>query len=187
MIAAMRPDDLTLVRDAQRGNAAARDELVGRYFPVVERIANRVMGADHPRRDDAVQEALIRMLDQIERYDEAKGIPVEAYLCKAIKCDLLDELRKRNRYRQFAEDDDGRSLESLVTDSVDGFGELVHALDGEEATEIQNALSALSDIHKAVLKMRTEGYTDAQTARLLKVSRRTVGIILHEAMRSISD
>jgi len=67
---------------AQKGDRAARDRLVVRFLPVARRIATR-NGATSV--DDASQEAMLALLQVIERYDSERNKPFRSYAHAAIR------------------------------------------------------------------------------------------------------
>ncbi|HXF97035.1 MAG TPA: sigma-70 family RNA polymerase sigma factor [Gaiellaceae bacterium] len=67
-----------IVRRAQAGDAAAREELIARYLPYLNALARRyrVDGLEHL---DLVQEACVGLLRALARYDPSQGVPFPAY------------------------------------------------------------------------------------------------------------
>lgn len=74
---------------------STKDEMVQRYLPLVNRMANRLaMGLpDHVDKDDLVSSGVMGLLDAMEKYNPAKG-PFNKYVPLRIKGAMLDELRK---------------------------------------------------------------------------------------------
>jgi RNA polymerase sigma factor (sigma-70 family) len=67
-----------LVRRAQAGDTAAREELIGRLLPLVSSFARRFRteGLDQT---DLLQEGIVGLLRALERYDPDRGVPFAAY------------------------------------------------------------------------------------------------------------
>lgn len=67
-----------LVRRAQEGDTAAREQLVGRLLPLVSALARRFRteGLDQT---DLIQEGIVGLLRALERYDPDRGVPFAAY------------------------------------------------------------------------------------------------------------
>src|SRR5579885_1866862 len=67
-----------LVRRAQAGDPAAREQLIGRLLPLVSSLARRFRteGLDQT---DLIQEGVVGLLRALERYDPARGVPFPAY------------------------------------------------------------------------------------------------------------
>ena len=67
-----------LVRRAQAGDPAAREQLIGRLLPLVSSLARRFRteGLDQT---DLIQEGVVGLLRALKRYDPARGVPFPAY------------------------------------------------------------------------------------------------------------
>jgi RNA polymerase sigma factor FliA len=82
-----------LWRDHER--TGDQESLLLHYWSLVERTARR-LGADlppHVERADLVSYGLLGLLDAIDRYDRARGVPFEAYAAIRIRGAVLDGLR----------------------------------------------------------------------------------------------
>ena len=88
-----RPD-IELVVDARRGSAEAAGALFDRYWVMAWRTAYAVT-ADRPLADDAAQEAFVKALGALDRFDEEQ--PFAPWLKRiAINC-AVDSLRRSRR------------------------------------------------------------------------------------------
>lgn len=90
-------DDLAaLWRDFQENNsAAAREQLILRFSPIVKFVAARV-GAGLPRsvdQADLVSYGMFGLIDAIERFETERGFKFETFAIPRIKGAILDELR----------------------------------------------------------------------------------------------
>jgi RNA polymerase sigma-B factor len=86
-------DDLSLLRSYQRdGDTAAREELVGRYLPLVNRLAGRYRRGPEPI-EDLVQVASVGLVKAIDRFDPERGIPLASFAIPTI----LGELKRHFR------------------------------------------------------------------------------------------
>jgi len=67
-----------LVRRAQAGDAAAREQLIGRLLPLISSLARRFRteGLDQT---DLIQEGVVGLLRALERYEPERGVPFAAY------------------------------------------------------------------------------------------------------------
>jgi RNA polymerase sigma factor (sigma-70 family) len=76
--AAADPETPDLVRRAQAGDTAAREELIGRLLPLVSSLARRFRteGLDQT---DLIQEGIVGLLRALDRYDPRRGAPFAAY------------------------------------------------------------------------------------------------------------
>jgi RNA polymerase sigma factor (sigma-70 family) len=63
---------------AQAGDRRAREQLVERALPLIQRVAGRYAGRDVDRAD-LVQEGVIGLLRALRRFDAERGVPFTAY------------------------------------------------------------------------------------------------------------
>jgi RNA polymerase primary sigma factor len=73
------PPERSLVVAAQAGNGAARDELVGRFLPLIGSFAGMYRGARAVDRGELVQEGVVGLLQALDRFDSSLGTPFWAY------------------------------------------------------------------------------------------------------------
>jgi RNA polymerase sigma factor (sigma-70 family) len=78
-----------LVRRAQAGDTAAREQLIGRLLPLISSLTRRFRteGLDQT---DLVQEGIVGLLRALERYDAHRGVPFAAYATLWIRQSLQD-------------------------------------------------------------------------------------------------
>jgi RNA polymerase sigma-70 factor (ECF subfamily) len=90
-------DDLTL-RRAQQGERAALDELVERYHPMVHALVWRMacaQGESHVA--DLVQDALIRVLQNVARFDPAGPARLSTWILTIVTRVVLNDRRRDSR------------------------------------------------------------------------------------------
>jgi RNA polymerase sigma-70 factor (ECF subfamily) len=87
-------DDATLVASAQAGDRNALDQLLRRHYDRVHAICRRIAGTTRDA-DDACQEALIKIVRNLPRFDGRSSFGTWAY--RIATNAALDELRKRDR------------------------------------------------------------------------------------------
>jgi RNA polymerase sigma factor for flagellar operon FliA len=78
------------------GDSASRCALIERYAPLATALSRRMRiptGALLGR-DDVESAALIGLIDAVDRYDPARGVPFEGYAGLRIRGAVLDELRR---------------------------------------------------------------------------------------------
>jgi len=173
-----RIDDTALVREAQRGDRAAFEELVRQYDQSVLRLALHMTGSDSEAQD-IYQEAFLKAYRNIGGFRFECSFYTWIYRIVANLC--LDHLRKRQVRKEdapVAVDEDGKSydlLEQVADDraAADPERELMNR---ELNRRIQNALERLSPRERMVfelkhyhgLKLRTVGeilHTTEETAK----------------------
>jgi RNA polymerase sigma factor for flagellar operon FliA len=96
-ITAAAQDERLLWQDYKmRGSAAAREELILNFAPLVKYVAGRlVMGLPpHVEVNDLVSYGIFGLLDAVEKYDHNRGVKFETYAVARIKGAILDGLRK---------------------------------------------------------------------------------------------
>jgi RNA polymerase sigma-70 factor (ECF subfamily) len=87
-------DDAALVEAAQGGDRAALDQLLRRHYDRIHAVCRRIAGGTRDA-DDACQEALIKIVRGLPRFDGNAAFGTWAY--RIATNAALDELRKRRR------------------------------------------------------------------------------------------
>ena len=89
-------DSALLWARCRGGDAAARCALIERFAPLAARIArgmNVPIGAVAGL-DDLESAALIGLIDAVDRFEPARGVPFEGYASLRIRGAVLDEVRR---------------------------------------------------------------------------------------------
>lgn len=102
--------DEQLVEAARGGDAAAIDELLRRHYDRIHAVCRRIAGSTRDA-DDASQEALIRIVKNLDRFDGRSSFGTWAY--RIATNSSLDELRRRSRrpLLHTVDDEAGRPVE----------------------------------------------------------------------------
>ena len=87
-------DDAEMVASAQSGDRAALDHLLRRHYDNIHRVCRRIAGSSRDA-DDACQEAMIKIVRSLPRFDGRSSFGTWAY--RIATNAALDEIRKRNR------------------------------------------------------------------------------------------
>ncbi len=153
-----------LLARAREGNGKARQELVARYLPAIQRFAHGRL--PHRVRSvidtgDLVQVALVRALEHLDHFEPRREGAFLAYLRQIVVNQVRDEARRaaaRPRQVELPEDlpHGGRTpLEEVI---------------GNEALEnYESALGRLADQHREAVILRLElGFTYEQIAEALE-------------------
>src|SRR5262245_5426335 len=90
-------DDSDLVVAAQNGDRDALDRLLRRHYDRIHAVCRRIAGSTRDA-DDAAQEAMIRIVRAIDRFDGRATFATWSY--RIATNAALDELRKRARRPQ---------------------------------------------------------------------------------------
>ncbi|MDO4754626.1 MAG: sigma-70 family RNA polymerase sigma factor, partial [Bacillota bacterium] len=82
-------------RFKEKGDSAAKDELIVSYVPLVKNIAGRLYGSFHSQveYDDIVGYGIIGLIDAVEKFDYKKNIKFETYASIRIRGSVVDYLR----------------------------------------------------------------------------------------------
>ncbi len=94
-----------MVAAAQGGDRNALDQLLRRHYDRIHAVCRRIAGSSRDA-DDACQEALIKIVRNLPRFDGRSSFGTWAY--RIATNASLDELRKRNRRPSLALVDDRR-------------------------------------------------------------------------------
>lgn len=175
-------DDLTLVRQAQAGDRAALDELLGRHYDRIYAICRRIAGNDADGAD-ATQEALMAIVRGLEKFDGRAAFSTWSY--RVATNATLDELRRRRR----------RPSPQLV-DEHEGWVESQHPGSAEsdfdevivERDAMSTALAALPDEFRLPLVLRDcAGLDYAEIAETLQIPPGTVRSRISRARAKLAE
>jgi RNA polymerase sigma-70 factor, ECF subfamily len=175
---ASRIDDTLLVREAQRGNRAAFEELVRSYDQAVLRLALHLTGSEHEAQD-VYQEAFLKAYKSIGNFRFECSFYTWIYRIVTNLC--LDHLRKRQVRKEdapVATDAAGEQYDVLdqVPDGRSGANPERNLMSRELGKRIGHALEKLTPRERMVfelkhyhgLKLRTVGevlHTTEETAK----------------------
>ena len=139
-----------LLKRFQGGDASARDQLVSRYLPILQRWARGRLpqyGRDLAETDDLVQVTFIRALNNLERFDSTRPGAFLAYLRTILLNNVREEMRRK--VRQPPKDE--------YSDEVSGPGSVVEQVIGAELIEeYEQALEKLKPAERDPVIMRVE-------------------------------
>ena len=184
------PDDpdRPLLRQAQAGEFAAFEELVGRLQPRVYGLALRILGESHDA-EDVTQQTFLSL---VEHLGEFRGeTAVAGWVLRIAANHALKLLRKR------------RGLPTVpLAEPDEGYGDLPHPhyiapwrddaseLAGRHETRelIDRALAELDEKYRAVFVLRdVEGFSVKETAEVLGVSEANVKVRLLRARLALRE
>jgi RNA polymerase sigma-70 factor, ECF subfamily len=160
-------DDTTLIREAQRGNRAAFEELVRQYDRAVLRLALHLTGSDHEAQD-IYQDAFLKAYKNIGSFRFECSFYTWIYRIVTNLC--LDQIRKKQVRKEdapVAKDSSGEEFDVLdqVPDGRSGANPERDLMRRELGTRINKALEKLTPRERMVfelkhyqgLKLRTVG------------------------------
>ncbi len=156
-----------LVRDAQRGSAAAFEQLFRRHWPRAYRAALLVVG-DTAAAEDIAQESFLAAVRALDRFDRRR--PFGPWLHRIVVNRAIDWSRARSLRRELAPE----SAPEPAAPERD---------DPEHAHVLAAALTALGPEHRAVIVLRyLLDYTPGEIAVLLELPRGTVNSRLRRGL-----
>lgn len=164
-----RTDD-ELVAAAKRGDGAAMDQLLRRHYGRVHAVCRRIAGSTRDA-DDAAQEAMIRVVRNLDKFDGRSAFGTWVY--RIATNTALDELRKRKRRPQLhvvgphdADAGQREQADDMAHRHVDAVVDRI---------SIDAALAELPDEFKAAVILRDVGDLDyAEIAAALDIPMGTV-------------
>jgi RNA polymerase sigma-70 factor, ECF subfamily len=173
-----RADDTVLIREAQRGNRAAFEELVRHYDQAVLRLALHLTGTEHDAQD-VYQDAFLKAYKNIGNFRFECSFYTWIYRIVTNLC--LDHLRRKNVRKEdapVAKDADGGEYDLLdqVADGRSGANPERDLMRRQLGARIAGALEKLTPRERMVfelkhyhgLKLRTVGeilHTTEETAK----------------------
>lgn len=169
-----------LLRLAQSGDDEARNDLLARYLPRLERWASRRL----PRgvrtmldTGDLVQDAVINALRHLETIEIRTDKSFEVYLKRAISNRIIDLYRRPRRPRQELDD----ALPSQDASALDV------VLGRETRERYEDALDTLSESDCQLIVMHTElGMANADIADEIGKSHDAVRVALGRALKRLA-
>jgi RNA polymerase sigma-70 factor (ECF subfamily) len=175
--------DEELVAAARRGDRVALDTLLRRHYGRIHAVCRRIAGTTRDA-DDAAQEAMIRIVRALDRFDGRASFATWTF--RIATNTALDELRKRNRRPQLhvlpAEGDDRAEHEHADEHAqrrVEGVADRM---------AIEGALADLPEEFRVPVVMRDVGDLDyAEIAEALDVPIGTVKSRIARGRRMLVD
>jgi RNA polymerase sigma-70 factor, ECF subfamily len=159
-------DDAALVAAAQGGDRFALDQLLRRHYDRIHAVCRRVAGSTREA-DDACQEALIKIVRSLPRFDGRSTFGTWAY--RIATNASLDELRKRQRrptLHAVGEEDRPELVDAMADRFADSF---------PDRLLLDDALDRLpEDLRMAVVLRDVADFDYAEIAETLDVPVGTV-------------
>ena len=167
-----------LVERAQRGDAAALEELLGQVAPSVRRFGMR-MCRNPADADDALQDTLLGIATHLGEFAGRSSFTSWVFTLTRTAC----ARRRRGMKNRPAESDDQLALHADVA-----AGPEERVSDGELAEALGTALASLSEEHSEVIHLRdVEGLTAAEAADALGITVDALKSRLHRARAAMRD
>jgi len=174
--------ELDLVRNCQKGDVAAFEELAAKYY---RRIYMVILGIVHHREDamEVAQETFYKAFRNIKRFQGGSSFYTWLYRI-AVNLAIDFQRRQKRGAADLKENMDEVVVEADTVGS-DPFRELS---DRELGDKLLKAINELTPDHKAVILMRAvEGFSYKEIGRIMGCSEGTVMSRLHYARKKLQE
>ncbi|WP_420452059.1 RNA polymerase sigma factor [Ilumatobacter sp.] len=167
---------------ARAGDRYALDQLLRRHYDRIHAVTRRIAGSTRDA-DDATQEALIKIVRNLPRFDGRSSFGTWAY--RIATNAALDELRKRQRRPQLRSvGDDGRHPTDEVVDDL--AGRRIESI--ADRLGIDEALADLAEEFRTAVVLRDVGDLDyAEIAEVLEIPVGTVKSRIARGRQQLAD
>jgi RNA polymerase sigma factor (sigma-70 family) len=202
-----RADEAELIVAAQAGDLAARNRLVMAHWPFVRSYAKRTWRPYYMELEDIEQAAVIGLIKAIAKFDFSRGVKLLTYAEWWMRREVQWDIEMSQMYRvpkatlqmiQCGKRQPQAStllaiemfshLESLST--VDQLSQLCPQSD--RATDIVDARDAmehatrvLDDEERRLVRLSFEGHSDAEIARIYRVTRQVMNLRIRAVLAKI--
>jgi RNA polymerase sigma factor FliA len=97
---------------SKTGRSNTRDEIITEYFPLVQRVAKKVVARlpANIEKDDLISAGTIGLIDAISKYNPTKGAFFHSYAELRIKGAMIDDLRKMDWVPRSVRDNEEKRL-----------------------------------------------------------------------------
>ena len=181
-----RIDDTMLIREAQRGNRAAFEELVRHYDQAVLRLALHLTGTEHDAQD-VYQDAFLKAYKNIGSFRFECSFYTWVYRIAANLC--IDHQRRDSRATHLPYENDDRAGgvgEGTLLDGTPHDQPFDRTRDAELGRRLRAAIAELTPEHRAVILLReVDGLSYEEISQVLQCPKGTVMSRLHYARRQL--
>lgn len=170
-------NDNKLIKQCQKGNKEAFNELIKIYYPYLFKFLLKLTSKKEIA-EDLVQETFIKIINNIEQFNVHSKTSFSTYLLTIAKHTYIDYLRKNNK--ELADIDintlpDQKDFTSTIS-SHENYQTLLEKIDH------------LPSLQKEAIKLKyLEGYTLEETAKKQQVSSKTIKSRLFEARKKLKE
>lgn len=179
---AVQTDDIELIDAARAGDRFALDQLLRRHYDRIHAVCRRIAGPSRDA-DDATQEALIKIVRNLPRFDGRSSFGTWAY--RIATNAALDELRKRKRRPTLQVVEDDQTAGGI--EPVDAMSERRIASVADRLA-LDEALAELPDEFRSAVVLRDVADLDyAEIAEVLDVPVGTVKSRIARGRRQLAD
>ncbi|HML23985.1 MAG TPA: RNA polymerase sigma factor [Aggregatilinea sp.] len=177
-------DERLAIAQLKKGDVRGLEVLVRRYQLEAVRIAFSIIG-DQSAAEEVVQEAFIRVYQQIDQYDDDR--PFRPWFLRIVANDAIKHVKRQLRLVSLdqiittGEEDRGANPDERLY-----FEQAEFSISHDDAESMQALLDKLSFDHRAVLQLKYYmDMMDEEIAEALEIPVGTVKSRLHAAKRQI--
>lgn len=172
------------------GPARTRERLIEQHLPLVRALARRFSGAGEPV-EDLVQVGAIGLIKAVDRYDAARGVPLEHYAASMIAGeirhhlrDLSEPVRLPRRLREAGVRVRIEALDEDGPDDAEPSGDPLAT--AEDRLALADAARALHPRARRLVALCFEhDLSQSEAATALGMSRAQASRQLHDALRTM--
>jgi len=143
---------VALIRQIRAGDAGARERLLRRFLPLLQRWAHGRLprhARDLQETDDLVQVTLVKALGQLDHFESAGPGAFLAYLRQALLNQVRDEIRRHARRPEHSEID-------VEINDPDAPALIEQIVGAERVRAYEQALASLPKRQQGLIVMRVE-------------------------------
>lgn len=185
----MAPNDIELIRSAQRGDDVAFEQLVFRYDKQVFAIAAQYVSSSEDAKD-IYQEVFLRVYKNLKSFQFKSEFGTWLYRITTNVCLTHKAQRRKHRHESIHEDDDiePHRKDHMLHDQSNDSSPDRQAIGREIAWHVQDALAILSPQQRLVFTLRHyQGYRLKEIASMMKCTEGTVKRYLFTATRRMRE
>jgi RNA polymerase sigma-70 factor, ECF subfamily len=172
-------DDATLVVAVGRSDQLALKELYRRHGPALQGLARRVL-VDADRADDVVQEVFLRLWNEPERFDPARGA-LRSYLYRQTHSRSVERVRSEEARRRREDRHDREKAEAAYDVEVEAWALIRSEL-------VKDALAQLAEGEREAITLAYfGGRTYREVATMLGLPEGTVKSRIRLGLNKLAD
>lgn len=165
-----------LIRECQKGNKEAFNELITFYYPYVYKFLLKLTG-NPALAEDLLQDTFIKLIKNIDKYQISGKASFSTYLITIAKNNYLDYIKKENKI--FEELD----VNMVSTSSLEEDYLLI-----EDYNLLLKEINKLPPGEREAIKLKyLEGYTLKEIAAIEKVESKTIKSRLYEGRKKLKE
>lgn len=168
-------NDTKLIKECQKGNKKAFNELITYYYPFVLKYLLKITN-NKDLSEDLVQETFLKVIKNIDSYNISSNSLFTTYLISIAKHSYIDYLRKNKKELQ---EEDIETYTNTISSEQDYFK-------NEDYNHLMNEINKLlKDQKEAVILKYIKGYKLEEIALYQKVQSKTIKSRLFEAKKKL--